>query len=700
MTTETDKDGDDEILATALKRYEEAHEEWSPFYEKISADIDFMLGKGHWDDKREYEPDKLKLVINKCLSEVDAIVNEMRASRPSIDTSPADDGADVETSEILDGLIRNTQNVSNASTAYDTAALPQVAGGLGFARVDLRWIPGTFDQEARIVAVEDFTSVLMDKMTMALDGSDMRYGFVIREDMTEDEFKKQYPDATLVDFKNDKSGWCKEGHVRIAEYFYKETVTEKLHQLADGKVIRDKDLQGLPGRDALNIVRSREEEVSLVKWCKINGQEILEKTDWLGKYIPLIPFYGRLVFNNGVRNISGLIDVLRDPQKMLNYWESSHTEVIALQPKAPLTGYDEVIEGYDEIYKNANTKNYPLLPGKAVVKNGVLLPLPMRQPPPQPSLGMLQQSQMALQHIKAVTGKVYDEGQKTLGSESGKALLAKERKTEVSNYHYIDNQAKSIQHIGVILVDLYQKIMSGPRIARILGNDDEEDKVPLNQPFARVNGKRVPVKPGMKAEGIYRLDAGKYDVTVRVGPSYSSRRQEFTESMLQLATALPQVMSVCADVIVRHMDFPGAREIADRLKKTLPPGIANDEQSPEQAALAQATQAIELLKGKMAQMDQQLQDKTRSEDQKHQIDMINANLKQEEINIKKFEASIKAMTAQAAANERMQPQDFAKIIQFITSLDERMSDMTSAFELLLDADEGDPSQPAQPATQI
>jgi hypothetical protein len=696
MTTEKPTD-DDALHKRAMERYEAMESHWAEPYEQISADINFLLNvdNAQWDDGRKYEPDKLKLVINRCEAEVDAVVNDMRAMRPAIDYSPVDDGADVDTAEILDGLARNTEQISGASTAYDTAALPQVAGGLGFLRVSLDWVPGTFDQEPRIEAVYDFSSVLIDELSVELDGHDMNDAFVVSHDMRIDDFKAKYPNASEIDFKRDKSGWCTEKTLRIAEYFYKERSQETIHLLADGTVLRDgqktqyesSDLVGQLG--PLQIVQSREDEVTLVKWCKLNGAEILEKTDWLGSYIPIVPVYGKMVMNKGKRHVSGLIKVLRDPQTLLNYWESAHTEVIALQPKAPWVAAEGQLEGYEDMWKDSNVKNYPALIYNPKTYDGQLAPPPMRQSPPMPSMAMVQQTQAALQHIKSVTGKIYDEGQKTLGAESGKAILAKDRKGEVAAFHYIDNQSKSIRMVGIILGELYPKVYSGARIKRILGEDGEHKNAPLNQPV-----QKPVLKPkGDKFKGIYDLGAGKYDVTVNVGPSFASRRQEFTESMIQLAAAVPQVMATCADIILRNMDFAGAEEAADRIKKTMPPGIADDEQTPEQIALGQATQAIELLKGKLMEMEKALQDKTRAEDQKHKVDLINADLKKQEVDIKAFEASIKAMQAQAATNERLQPQDWARIIQTITGLDERVNDITTAFELLLDGDEGETPQP-------
>jgi hypothetical protein len=69
------------------------------------------------------------------------------------------------------------------------------------------------------------------------------------------------------------------------------------------------------------------------------------------------------------------------------------------------------------------------------------------------------------------------------------------------------------------------------------------------------------------------LAQGRYDVTVTVGPSFSTKRQEASETYLQLAQASPEVMAVAGDLVFKAMDLPYSEDIADRLRAMLPPPI-------------------------------------------------------------------------------------------------------------------------------
>jgi hypothetical protein len=112
---------------------------------------------------------------------------------------------------------------------------------------------------------------------------------------------------------------------------------------------------------------------------------------------------------------------------------------------------------------------------------------------------------------------------------------------------------------------------------------------------------------------IYNLDIGKYDVTVSVGPSYSTKRQEAAEWMSQMVQAKPELMQVVGDIMFRNFDMPGADDIADRLKKLLPPLLQeNDDEGEPDPRMAkfmmQAEQVNKQLEAKAAGIQQGMQD--------------------------------------------------------------------------------------------
>jgi len=65
---------------------------------------------------------------------------------------------------------------------------------------------------------------------------------------------------------------------------------------------------------------------------------------------------------------------------------------------------------------------------------------------------------------------------------------------------------------------------------------------------------------------IYNLSVGKYDVAVRVGPSYATQREQSAQAMMELIRVYPPAAPVLGDLLVKAMDWPGADEAARRIQ--------------------------------------------------------------------------------------------------------------------------------------
>ncbi len=89
---------------------------------------------------------------------------------------------------------------------------------------------------------------------------------------------------------------------------------------------------------------------------------------------------------------------------------------------------------------------------------------------------------------------------------------------------------------------------------------------------------------------------------------YATARQEAWNAFVQIASANPQIMQVAGDLMFRAADFPMADDIAERLYRTIPPGITGDA-PPEafQQAQQQAQQQIQMLMQQNEQLRAQLQ---------------------------------------------------------------------------------------------
>lgn len=574
------------------------------------------------------------LTINKLPQHVRQVTNEQRQNRPSPNVIPVDDDADVEVAEIFDGMIRHIEYISDADVAYDTACDNQVTYGEGYIRILTEYCDETsFDQDIKIGRIRNSFSVYMDPTIQDPCGADAEWCF-ITEDILKADYERLYPNAMpvssiMVQGVGDQalSQWLSETTVRIAEYFYCDYKAETLNLYPDGTTTyqgtpQDKMLRQM----GLKPTRQRKLQRKSIKWCKTNGYEIIEEREWAGAYIPVIRVIGNEWSIEGQLEISGLVRNAKDAQRMYNYWVSQEAEMLALAPKAPFIGYGGQFEGYEEKWKTANTQNYPYLEVNPDVTDGAgnILPLPQRAQPPMAQTGLIQAKMGASEDIKAATGQYNASLGMTSNERSGRAILARQREGDVGTYHYVDNLARAIRHVGRQLVDLIPKIYDTQRIARVIGVDGESKMVRLdpNQPEPV---RKLVNEQGVVVAKIYNPGVGKYDVKVTTGPSYLTKRQESMDAMSQILQGNPNLWAAAGDLFVKNMDWPGAQEMAQRLKKMIDPKLLQEDDDP---ALQAANQQIQAMQAQMEQMYNMLQNASKSmEAQKLRIDEYNAETK-------------------------------------------------------------------------
>ena len=665
---------DKDIISVAKSRFTMAVSAYSESREDELDDLRFYAGSP--DNSWQWPADVLQtrgsvqgqtinarpcLTINKLPQHVRQVTNDQRQNRPSGKVIPVDDKADVEVAEIFDGLVRHIEYISDADVAYDTACENQVSYGEGYIRLLTEYCDdNSFNQDIKIGRIRNSFSVYMDPTIQDPCGSDAQWCF-ITEDLTKEEYERQFPDAQPISSMMQQgvgdqstSQWISENTVRIAEYFYIEHEKATLN-LYYGNVsamkgsVEDQEMV----MRGMKPIKSRTVDIKKVKWCKINGFEVLESQDWAGSSIPVVRVVGNEFEVDGRIYVSGIVRNAKDAQRMYNYWTSQEAEMLALAPKAPFIGYGGQFEGYEMQWKTANTTNWPYLEVNPDVTDGAggVLPLPQRAPPPLPQTGLIQAKMGASDDIKGTTGQYDSSLGQTSNERSGKAILARERQADVGTYHYVDNLARAVRYITRQIVDLVPKIYDTERIARIIGIDGETDivKVNPNQPMP-VN--KIVDQQGIVLEKIYNLGVGKYDVCVTTGPSYMTKRQEALEAMAQLLQGNPQLWAVAGDLFIKNMDWPGAQEMSKRFAKTIDPKIMEGgDDSPEMQA---AKMQMDAMNQEMQQMMQMLQNVGKS------VEVQEQQRADYEAQIKAFDAETKRISAVQAGMTFEQIQDIVR----------------------------------------
>jgi hypothetical protein len=576
------------------------------------------------------------LTINKLPQHVKQVTNDQRQNRPSGKVIAADDKADPEVAEIFDGMVRHIEYASDADVAYDTACDNQVTFGEGYIRLATEYCnEDGFEQDIRIKRVRNSFSVYMDPMIQDPCGADAEWAF-ITEDLPKRDYERMFPDATPISTlmaqgvgDQSISQWIAEDTIRIAEYFYVEHGKATLN-LYPGNVAALSDSPEAKQIEAMGLraVKTRDVDQKRIKWMKTNGVDILEENEWAGKWIPIARVIGNEFEIEGKLLISGLVRNAKDAQRMYNYWVSQEAEMLALAPKAPFIGYGGQFEGYETQWKTANTTNWPYLEVNPDVTdgNGSVLPLPARAMPPMAQTGLIQAKMGASDDIKSTTGQYDSSLGATSNERSGKAILAREKQGDTGTYHYVDNLARAVRFVTRQIVDLIPKIYDTQRVARIIGIDGATSMAKIDpsqaEPVKKITD---PQNPDITLEKIYNPSVGKYDVVVTTGPSYATKRQETMDAMQQLLQGNPDLWKVAGDLFVKHMDWPGAQEMAERIKKTIDPKLLEDEDASP--ALQAANQQIQAMGAEMEKMHSMLKNAHNSIEAKTvEIDQFKAEI--------------------------------------------------------------------------
>ena len=539
------------------------------------------------------------ITVNKVDNYCRQVCNQQRQQRPRIKVHAMNTHDDMIDAQTIQGIVRHIENNSNADHAYDNAFEYAVRMGWGYFRVRTDYVSeDSFEQEIYIDPIDNPFTVYFDPNSVAPDGSDADR-CLITTMMPKKEFKKLYPDAAVdggTSFTqrgtgDSQSEWITREDIRIAEYFY--TVREKatLYQLSDGSstFAEDKDFFARLQMAGIVVVDKRPSYKKTIKYCKLTANDIIEEGTWAGKYIPIIPVYGRHIVIGDKRKKFGMIRYAKDPQRMYNFWQTSITEGVALAPKAKWLIAEGQDEGHESDWANANIKSFPLLRYKQTDIEGRAAPVPQRLQPEPPQAGIMAAAAGVDDDIKSIMG-VFDPAQLKQGNISGKALNGQQQQVDLTNYDYYDNLTRSISHCGTIILDLMPKIYDTERVMRIIGDDGKPELLTINQ---RDSVGRV----------LNDMTVGQYDVVMDTGPGYNSKRQEAVESMLPLLQADPALMQTCGDLVFRNMDWPGADVIADRLAAANPLAQIDDHSDIPPQVQMQLAQA----KKQVADMQQQME---------------------------------------------------------------------------------------------
>ena len=550
--------------------------------EQALEDKRFLAGE-QWDpvvlEQRKGLP---CLVINSVPQFIAQLVGDWRENKRSVKVLPTEDG-DKNIADIRADLVRSIETQSRADRVYDNAFESAVACGDGALRVAVEYArDDVFDQDIFVRPIDDALSVIWDRLSVDPTGRDARHCFVDDLIPTKD-FERKWPDCKPSELStrvyNQMVGrrWIEPDGVRITEYWRMIERNRMLVLFEDGSIrFVDKDLDDLIQKHG-NPVKSRVAPCSYAQMHLVTGFDILSGPyEYRLTRVPVVRMTGRTVNIAGQRTRYGIVRFMKDSVRLRNFWRSVAAEQLGYAPKAQWIAPQSAVEGREDEFRRSHLTRDPLM-----VYNDDASAPPERLAPPPMQTALHEEAAINAQDMKDVTG-IHDASLGIKSNEtSGRAINARQREGDVASITYYDNGNAAVLEAGDIINQLISQIYDGTRIVRIVGEDEKVK-------FQKINDPNDPDSPDMTVS--------KYDVSLSTGASYTTRRVEAAQAMMDAVQVWPQLLQVAGDLVAKAQDWPGADDLAERLKKTIPQQFLDpeDRQQPD-PQLQQMEAAIQML---------------------------------------------------------------------------------------------------------
>lgn len=616
--------------------------EWQAIREEGATDMRHVAGDP-WDPKDREQRRKSGrpcLALDELSQYTNQVVNEVRANKRAVKFAPVGNGANDKSAEFYADKMREIEYRSRAQIAYTTAFGDAVQRSYGFCRVSTRYEHSrSVNQDIWIDPVHNPDLITPDPYALMPDLSDMKHCWV-REPWLIEDFNRRWPKQKLAgkahtDMAREAPLWISNRQVWVSEHWKIKTTRRKLLIVQKAAPQQPGSVLGLrqaPPSDPVGIfedeldgqpvpgdvLTTRDVDDPSVYQCLTNGVDILEENPWLGKYIPIVACLGKVIYlDEGAgskRKILSLIRLARDPYMLYCYYRTCEAELVGMTPKFPYFARKGSLNA-----ANLLALQQSLHEPVAVIEvenqvEGRLAQdppeFPMRQPYDPPIQALEVGAESARRAIQAAIGQSpLPTSAQRRNEKSGVALKHIEETGQRGSFHFTDHYLDMIQHVGVVVEDLMDKIYDTVREVGIRKANDSAEII-------RING----------GDGKQAVSTkGDHLVTVSTGPSFDSEREAASDfaDLLVGTPAAPMIM----DLAIKLKNLgPLGDEMAERVT---PPEFRKpkdgEEPTPQmlQQQLAETNGKMKELEQVAQQMKQALdtdQAKQQATIQKAQID--------------------------------------------------------------------------------
>ena len=545
----------------------------------------YSLAGAQWEGPiGEQFENKPRFEVNKIHLSVIRIINEYRNNRIGVDFVSKDGSNNDKLAETCNGLYRADEQDSVADEAFDNAFEEGVGGGFGAWRLRTVYEDDEDDenekQRIRFEPIYDAdSSVFFDLDAKRQDKSDAKYCFVLFS-MTREAYMAEWNDDPTTwpkEIQQYEFDWDSPDVVFVAEYYRVEEVREtiRIFQTITGEEERytqadfDADETLEETLLAVGTIEVRQKRVKRRRVHKyiMSGGGILEDQGYIaGKNIPIVPYYGKRWFVDNVERCMGHVRLAKDPQRLKNMQLSKLGEISALSSVEKPILLPEQVVGHQMMWAEDNIRNYPYLlvnpitgPNGETQATGPVAYTKSSDIPP----AMAALLQITEQDMAEILGN-NQQADKMVSNISGKAVEMIQTRLDMQSFIYMTNMAKAMRRCGEIWLSMAKDIyVEEGRKMKSIGAMEQVESIEMMKPT-------IDAETG---ELVYENDLSRanFDVSVDVGPSFTSRREATVRSLtgMMQVTSDPETQMILQSMAIMNMDGEGIADIKDFFRKKL-----------------------------------------------------------------------------------------------------------------------------------
>jgi hypothetical protein len=545
----------------------------------------YSLAGAQWEGPiGEQFENKPRFEVNKIHLSVIRIINEYRNNRIGVDFVSKDGSNNDKLAETCNGLYRADEQDSVADEAFDNAFEEGVGGGFGAWRLRTVYEDDEDDenekQRIRFEPIYDAdSSVFFDLDAKRQDKSDAKYCFVLFS-MTREAYMAEWNDDPTTwpkEIQQYEFDWDSPDVVFVAEYYRVEEVREtiRIFQTITGE--EERYTQAVFDADetleetllAVGTIEVRQKRVKRRRVHKyiMSGGGILEDQGYIaGKNIPIVPYYGKRWFVDNVERCMGHVRLAKDPQRLKNMQLSKLGEISALSSVEKPILLPEQVVGHQMMWAEDNIRNYPYLlvnpitgpNGETQAAGPVAYTKSSDIPPAMAALLQITEQDMA-----EILGN-NQQADKMVSNISGKAVEMIQTRLDMQSFIYMTNMAKAMRRCGEIWLSMAKDIyVEEGRKMKSIGAMEQVESIEMMKPT-------IDAETG---ELVYENDLSRanFDVSVDVGPSFTSRREATVRSLtgMMQVTSDPETQMILQSMAIMNMDGEGISDIKDFFRKKL-----------------------------------------------------------------------------------------------------------------------------------